>query len=529
MNPICRRWGDPGCCRWMIYFILALVLSFPGATAAHALGTTSAGSTGPGSLLSSRWMESGLLTGLLAVMLAAVVGYGGWWRHCRIRQWSNRLQEGEKNRRQLEDQLRAKTEECGQIGAVRDQERRDWERYREELTSEKKQWELERQEAQKLKPLSVLASGIAHDFNNILTIVIGNVSLAKISACASEDRQRWLEQAERAAMRAKALTQQLLALSKEGLLLKKRAWMPELLQDAVRLAAPGQHIRFEYNLASDLWPVEVDAGQVIQALEALIMQADRNMPEGGVLVFEGVNVSLGDKNLPGLEPGDFARLSIQSQEGGSPTERLAQLFNAPPGAPPGDADYHLVAANGIVKRHGGCIALESLGAKGLAFHVYLPASRVEAPEAETSPGPALGVAGRILVMDDEEGIRQVATVMLKHLGYETVVARDGVEALEFYRTSLRRHKPFDLVILDLTVPAGMGGKETVQRLKQLDARAKVVVSSGYFNDPVMAHYRHYGFDGVIAKPYKMDELATVVAAVVNVALPTLELSVRSEK
>jgi two-component system, cell cycle sensor histidine kinase and response regulator CckA len=532
MNPIWRGWGYPGCCAWMICIILAIALVFLGAKAGAIQGATSAGgvvdASAPGMNSGGGWMESGLITGFLAVMLAAVVGYGGWWRRCRTRHWSARLEEGENTRRRLEDELKAKTEECRQIGAARDQEKRDWERYRDDSTAEKQLWELERQEVQKLKPLGVLASGIAHDFNNILTIVIGNVSLAKITACVSEDRQRWLEQAERAALRAKALTQQLLALSKEGVVFKKRAWVQDLLRDAVHLAAPGQHLRFEYNLSADLWPVEVDAGQVIHALEALIMQADRNMPEGGLLVFETVNVSLGDQQLPGLEPGDYAHLSMRTLEYGSPPGRLAQVFNSLPGAPPGDADYQLVAAHGIIKRHGGCITLESLGAKGQVFHVYLPANRIMAPEAEMAPVPPLGLVGRILVMDDEDGIRQVATVMLKQLGYETAVARDGLEALEFYLASLRSQKPFDLVILDLTVPGGLGGKETVQRLRQIDAQAKVIVSSGYFNDPVMAHYRHYGFDGVIAKPYKMEELATVVAAVVNPRPRPPELSMRAE-
>jgi two-component system, cell cycle sensor histidine kinase and response regulator CckA len=532
MNPIWRRWGYPGSCSRMICIILALALVFLGANAGIIRGETpssrAAGDRAAGTSTSGGWMESGLLTGCLAVLLAAAVGYGGWWRRCRTRYWSARLEAGETDRRRIEDELKVKTEECRQLGAARDQEKRDWERYRDESTTEKQRWELDRQEVQKLKPLGVLASGIAHDFNNILTIVIGNVSLAKITACATEDRQRWLEQAERAALRAKALTQQLLALSKEGVLLKKRAQVVELLQDAVRLAAPGQHMRFEYNLGADLWPVEVDAGQVIQALQALIMQADRDLPEGGVLVFDAVNVSLGDQHLPGLEPGDYAHLFIRSLEDGSPPKRWAQVFNSVPGALPGDADYHLIAANGIIKRHGGCITLESLGTKGLVFHVYLPANRIMAPEAETAPVPPLGFAGRILVMDDEEGIRQVVTVMLKQLGYETAVARDGLEALEYYQASLRRQKPFDLVILDLTVPGGLGGKETVQRLRQINTQARVIVSSGYFNDPVMAHYRHYGFDGVIAKPYKMEELATVVATAVNSSPRTPELSMRRE-
>ncbi len=376
--------------------------------------------------------------------------------------------------------------------------------------------------ASKLESLGVLAGGIAHDFNNLLTSILGHVSLLQ-SEPNSPDARHALEEAETAVRRARGLIQQLLTFSMGGAPIRKRASIAAVIRDAARVALHGSGVPCDLAIPPDLHTVEFDEGQVGQVLGNILLNAVQAMPDGGTVhvTCENVEVAGGGwdgRPLP-LAPGDYVRIEIRDEGAGIAPDHLPRIFDPYFTTRPNGSGLGLAAAYSIVRKHGGHIAVRSEPGKGASFDIFLPAAPAVEPDARRSAPPAPPGPRRILVMDDDEVVLAVVRRMLERIGYHVETATDGEAAVHRYRDAMRDDAPFDAVLMDLTVPDGMGGREAVRALLAIDPHARAIVSSGYSNDPVMAEYRAHGFRGVIAKPYDLDELRRIMGDVIEGADP----------
>ncbi len=373
--------------------------------------------------------------------------------------------------------------------------------------------------ARKMESLGILAGGIAHNFNNILTGILGNISLAKAGAAPGDRIYRRLEEAEKASGRAKALAIKLLTFAQGGRPVRKLIALEDTLRGSAAPACRGSDVCCELRIAEGLWPVEADAGQIGEVVDNLVLNAFQAMPEGGTVTVDAVNAVVGEETGD-VAPGDYVRIDVEDHGVGIPAEDLHRIFDPYYTTRPNGTGLGLTTCYHIVRSHAGSIQVESEPGVRTVFRVYLPASNARAcPE---SPGEKDAVAkgkGRVLVMDDEDLVCDVASGMLEHLGYETALAKDGAEAVAMYARAAESGNPFDAVILDLRVHGGMGGKEAIGKLRDLDAGVRAVVSSAYSSDPVMADHRAYGFAGVVEKPYRIEELGKVLDDVVRRVTP----------
>ncbi|HTG00611.1 MAG TPA: ATP-binding protein [Nitrospirota bacterium] len=380
--------------------------------------------------------------------------------------------------------------------------------------TERRKLEREMLRTQKLESLGTLAGGIAHDFNNLITGITTNIEMAKLRSGRDVELQNILTQAEQASFRAKDLTQQLLTFSRGGSPLKQAVSAGPLIRDAVHFALRGSEVACEFSLPKDLPSVEGDEGQLRHVLHNIVINAVQAMPQGGMLTVSAAREPASADDDPAPPSGEYVSISIVDRGVGIPHEHLAKIFDPFFTTKQSASGLGLATAYSIVKKHGGDIAVVSDPGTGTTITVRLPASRVDAATRPESIGLVIGT-GRILVMDDEEIIRDAAQRILQAAGYEVETAKDGNDAVAKYQQAREEGRTFDAVILDLTVPGGTGGRETVQRLKDLDPGVKAIVSSGYSSDPIMANYREYGFHGVIAKPYRISEMSDVVKNVVT--------------
>ncbi|HLB05778.1 MAG TPA: response regulator [Thermodesulfobacteriota bacterium] len=391
----------------------------------------------------------------------------------------------------------------GIVGIIRD------------VTSNKK-IEEERIRSSKLESLGVLAGGIAHDFNNLLTGIIGNASLARM-LCNPEDKvYKRLTELEDASLRAKDLTQQLLTFAKGGAPIKKTTSIASLLRDSATFAMRGSNITCDFSIPEDLSPVEVDEGQITQVIHNLIINAEQAMPKGGLIKVSAGNISVSPSNGLPVQDGEYIKITVSDTGIGIPKENLIRIFDPYFTTKEEGSGLGLATAYSIIKNHGGYVTAESESGAGTTFYIYLPASSHKeiAPEKVVEEEPIHG-KGRLLVMDDEEIVRAVAEAILTELGYEVEFALDGASTIEAYKLAKKSGNPFDAVILDLTIPGGMGGKDTIKKLLEVDPTVKAIVSSGYSSDPIMSDFTKYGFSAVIAKPYKVAELSMIVHKVVT--------------
>ena len=380
--------------------------------------------------------------------------------------------------------------------------------------TERKRMEQELLKARQLESIGILAGGIAHDFNNLLTGIMGNISLAKMDLDEKGRAYRILNQAEKASARATDLTLRLLTFSKGGEPMTREVSVKEVIEEAARFALGGSEIRCDIEVSEEIPTVEIDPGQIDQVIRNLISNAIQASPADGPIEIEVRNCRLNPSDGIPLKPGDYVRITCKDRGGGIPPENIHKIFDPYFTTKEHGNGLGLTTAYSIVKRHNGYIAVESYVGRGTCFTIYLPASKQEQSAFWSNEREAMNGKGKILVMDDEELILDLVEQMLPRMGYKVAVARDGSEALDMYRQAAR-DAPFDAVILDLTVPGGMGGKETVGELKRIDPEAKVIVSSGYGNDPIMTDYASYGFSGVVAKPYTMDRLGKALDGVVG--------------
>lgn len=381
--------------------------------------------------------------------------------------------------------------------------------------TEKRRMEAELLKALKLESIGVFAGGIAHDFNNLLTAILGNVSIVKMYIGADDKARKRLDDMEKATLRAKSLTQQLLTFSKGGVPIKKKTSIGELIRDSSSFALMGGNVRCEYQLDDGLWPIEVDEGQLSQVTQNLVINACQAMPEGGVIEISASNVRLRPEELPRLAAGDYVRIAVRDHGFGISPEHLDLIFDPYFSSKPTGSGLGLAIAYSIIKNHDGLITVDSRVGQGSTFSIYLPANDKAASAQEEEQAATWHGKGRILVMDDEELILVLAVEMLSILGYEGVTARDGAEAIRLYVEAKAANNPFDALIMDLTIQGGMGGKEAIERLRAIDPEVKAVVSSGYANDPIMANYRSHGFSAVVPKPYMVSDMSQALAALLS--------------
>jgi two-component system, cell cycle sensor histidine kinase and response regulator CckA len=382
----------------------------------------------------------------------------------------------------------------------------------------RKKMEEELLRVRQLESIGVLAGGLAHDFNNNLTAILGNISLARIYSNPGDKVLAKLNEAEKGAIRAQELTRQLLTFSKGGAPVKQTTSMGELLRDTVNFSLAGSKAKCRFRIPEDLWPVEADEGKMSQVINNLIVNADQAMPSGGLIELLAENVCiLSECARPGLplRDGRYVKFSIRDHGTGIPSEHLPRIFDPFFTTKPKGSGLGLAIAYSIVDRHDGHIAVESIPGNGTTFDIYLPAS-----SREFRPKPLVDEhvwcgTGKILVMDDEEIIRELSRDMLTALGYVGDFVKEGGEAVEFYQKALNEGTPYDAVIMDLTVPGGMGGKEAVEKILIIDPDVKAIVSSGYANDPIMADFRKYGFIGVVPKPYRISDLSRTLRQVIG--------------
>jgi CheY-like chemotaxis protein len=319
-----------------------------------------------------------------------------------------------------------------------------------------------------------------------------------------------LKRAEKAVLRAKDLVQQLLTFSKGGIPVKKAISIVDVIRDTAIFTLRGSKTKCEFHIPNDLWIVDVDKGQISQVISNVTLNAEQAMAKGGIIYIHAENIKPGTKNALGLHAGKYVKISIEDRGCGIAEEYLSKIFDPYFTTKNKGTGLGLSTSYSIVKKHGGSITVDTMKKVGTTFSIYLPASKKTPSGAKTSDKELLFGKGKVLVVDDEESVRQLAADILRHCGYEPVLAEEGGKAIELYKQEQETGKPFDLVLMDLTIPGGMGGKEAVMKLLKIDSKAKIIVASGYSNDPIMANFKKYGFHDAIAKPFKIRELSRVV-------------------
>jgi two-component system cell cycle sensor histidine kinase/response regulator CckA len=380
--------------------------------------------------------------------------------------------------------------------------------------TEKRKMEEEVRKTRTLESIGILAGGIAHDFNNILTAIMGNLALAKAGIGTGSESWQRLANAEKASLRAQGLTRQLLTFSKGGAPIRQSASIADLIEESAETALRGSNVQSGISVAPDLAPVDVDHGQIGQVIGNIVINAAQAMPGGGFVRIDARNAVVPGGPGSALRGGEYVRITIEDCGPGIPEEHLGKIFDPFFTTKEKGTGLGLATSYSIVKRHDGAITVDSTAGKGSTFTVYLPASARTVP-AGTASGAPPGGAGRVLIMDDEEMVRDVARSFVETLGFHGTAVADGSAAVDAYVAAMKEGTRFDAVLLDLTVPGSMGGKEAVAKLLEADPEATVIVSSGYSQDPVMAEHRKYGFSGVIAKPYRIAELGQVLKTAIS--------------
>ncbi|MBI5663706.1 MAG: PAS domain S-box protein [Nitrospirae bacterium] len=379
--------------------------------------------------------------------------------------------------------------------------------------TERKKIEEEQLKIQKLESVGILAGGIAHDFNNIITSIVGNIALAKMSSGIPKNIFEILTDAEEACRRAKDLTSQLLTFSKGGAPIKKIASIAKQLKDAARIVLRGSDVGYEFFIPQDLWAVEIDEGQINQVIFNLIINARQAMLDVGKITISAENVIIDEQSALPLPGRQFIKVTIKDQGIGIPKEHLQNIFDPYFTTKQNGNGLGLSSTYAIIKNHDGYIAVDSEVGKGSSFHIYLPAVGTQLPVTSEKNPVLIEGDGKILLMDDDENILTSVSRTLITIGYKVELAKDGVQAINIYKQAMSSG-PFDAVIMDLTIRDGMGGKEAVGKLLEIDPEARVIVSSGYSTDPIMANYKKHGFCSVITKPYQIETLSELLHDVI---------------
>jgi len=379
--------------------------------------------------------------------------------------------------------------------------------------TDRRRLERELARIEKLESVGILAGGIAHDFNNLLTSVLVNISLARMQVGPESKAQKRLEEAEQSIETARELTQQLLIFARGGSPVRTPTKLQERIERTVDRALRGSKAEAAFDMVEDLWPADVDADQVCRVMANLAINADEAMPQGGAVRVRARNLELSRSSAVPLGQGRYVCLTVEDEGCGIPEDSLHRIFDPFFSTKEGGNGLGLATSHSIVSNHDGHIEVHSRAGEGTTFHIYLPAADEQESSDEDSR-PSVG-EGRVLVMDDDAMVRAILAEALPMIGYQVEFAKTGEEAITVYRDALGTDDAFDAVIVDLRILGGMGGKEAVTRLRDIDPDICAIVSSGYSDDPVMAEFADYGFAAVLRKPYKITELSEVLWSVLH--------------
>jgi two-component system, cell cycle sensor histidine kinase and response regulator CckA len=382
--------------------------------------------------------------------------------------------------------------------------------------TEYKHLQEERQHTQKMEALSLFAAGIAHDFNNLLTGLSNNLELSQEQLPSDSPAKASLTVAMSVFKRARDLSQSLLAFAKGGSKIREAVDLPDIIRESCALSLSGSGVRFEFYLDEHLALIEANANQLSQVITNIILNARQAMADSGNLTIYASNRRIESEHIGDLPQGEYVVIEFRNSGPGIPNEVLPRIFDPFFSTKPQGSGLGLATSYSIIKNHGGHIQATSPAEGGAVFEIWLPALKGKAPEVnarseiESRPG-----TGRILIMDDEESVRSIAQTFLGRAGYDAVSAEDGAIAVEIYRKALQAQAPFDLVILDLTVRGGMGGKEALSELRKIEPRVLALASSGYYDDAAFSQLRQCGFSGLLPKPYSKQELLSIVKAAIS--------------
>ncbi len=368
----------------------------------------------------------------------------------------------------------------------------------------------------KFEAIGTLAAGIAHDFNNILTAVIGNLNMASMQVNIDSPAESFIKSAEKAALKAKELTYRLLTFSEGGTPAKKTSSIEEILIDTVEFVLSGSRVQYDFQFEPDLWKAAFDHEQIVQVIQNLVLNSVEAMPDGGTITISCSNFVHDGNSVPALGPGRFLKISVRDQGKGIEAENLDRIFDPYFTTSPLDRNkgkgLGLSIVHSIIKKHGGTVEVESEPGEGACFSFYLPATEVVSTHDPDLEKKSRGhKRPRILVMDDDEMVRHLASEMLHTIGYEAETAASGSETIKKYRQAKKAGKPFHGVILDLTIPGDKAGYAILAKLREIEPKVKAMVSSGYATSQVMQNFRDYGFNAVLQKPYRIEEMAEAVA------------------
>ncbi len=368
--------------------------------------------------------------------------------------------------------------------------------------------------AKKLEAIGVLAGGIAHDFNNLLFIIMGNINMAQLNLQEDHQAQKHLTEAEKACLRAKDLTQKFITFSSggNGGPVKRRVSVRDLVANVSSLVLSGPLTSSTIDAPDGLWEVEADENQMRQVLTSLLENGREAMVKGGVISIRAENVELTEKGIEGIDPtsGRYVKVLITDAGIGIPAENMPKIFDPYfstkyRGSQKG-MGFGLAIARALIKKHNGHITVASAPGEGTTVCLLIPASSEKTGVVPASAGFVHSPRKRILVMEDEDMLRDLIQTMLQHLGYDVDIALDGEEAIQLYSMALEVNRNYDAVILDLTVKVGMDGREAMRKLRYLDPKIKAIVSSGHARDPIISDCARYGFCDVLIKPYDLDDL-----------------------
>lgn len=367
---------------------------------------------------------------------------------------------------------------------------------------------------QKLESTGLLAGGIAHDFNNILLGLFGNLSLAKNELDAESKAYHLIDEAGKSMSRAKDLTTQLLTFAKGGDPVKKDIPLDQVVRETALFHLSGSNIRFQMEKPEVLWQARADKGQIGQVISNLVINARQSMPQGGLLSIKIENAAVSDNDFECLELDRYVKLTVTDQGTGISEKYLDKIFDPYFTTKQDGSGLGLAIVHSIILKHQGYIYVNSALGQGTSFVIYLPSTEPVEPEKNKHDSEPLvepqTPACKILIMDDDPLVREVSKRMLKALGHQADLCEDGESAILMYEEALKTNRPFDLVIMDLTIPGGLGGRDTIKKLLAIDPSANVVVASGYSNDPVMAFHEEYGFKAMLSKPYTVEKINTVI-------------------
>ncbi len=386
----------------------------------------------------------------------------------------------------------------------------------------------------RLESVGMLAAGIAHDFNNLLTGITTYLFMARMSSISNIETCTLVTEAEKAALKASALTKQLLSFASGTATIQETASIKQLVLDTIGFSLSGSNVDYNLDLPDNLFPVDVDRGQIDQVLTNLLSNAAQAMPDGGTVTIGGANVVIessdlrdGSGSLSGiagpdgrmrrlpLPAGHYVRISVRDEGAGISIDHLERIFDPYFTTKKTGTGLGLTIVYSIIKRHDGHIEVDSEPGRGSTFTFYLPASARSTREKTAELPMARRPSGKILVMDDDTVVRTVVETLLRKSGYTPVTVANGTEAIEQYVKASAEQMPFVAAILDLTIPGGMGGKETVIKIREIDPLAKVIAFSGYSNDSIYRNYKGFGFDGVLSKPFSIEEFMATLQGVLK--------------